>query len=235
VPELLDSVPGRVLAVYAHPDDPDVSCGGTLAKWAAEGSEVHVLICTNGDKGTTDPAVLPADLARLRADEMAHSAKVLELAGHHCIGHPDGEIENDSALREQLVRFVRELRPDAVLCPDPTAVLFGEEYLNHRDHRVTGFAVLDALSPAAALPHYFPHAGPVHQVQVAYLSGTLDPTVWVDVSSSIVQKVAAVSCHKSQMQDPDFADRVVRLRAEAEGRRVNVSYAEAFRRLWLYG
>jgi LmbE family N-acetylglucosaminyl deacetylase len=234
VPELLDSVPGRVLAVYAHPDDPDVSCGGTLARWAAEGSEVHVLICTNGDKGTTDPNVLTSDLARSRADEMAHSAKVLELAGHHTLGHPDGEIENDTALREQLVRFVRELRPDAVLCPDPTAVLFGEEYLNHRDHRVTGFAVLDALSPAAALPHYFPLAGPVHQAQVAYLSGTLEPTVWVDVSSSIGQKVAAVSCHKSQMPDLEFADRVVRLRAEAEGRRVNVPYAEAFRRLWLY-
>ena len=62
--ELLDGVPQRVLAVYAHPDDPDVSCGGTLARWAGAGSEVHVLICTNGDKGTTDPDVDPDMLAR---------------------------------------------------------------------------------------------------------------------------------------------------------------------------
>ena len=65
MPELLDSVPSRALAVYAHPDDPDVSCGGTLARWAERGSEVHVLVCTNGDKGTTDPEMSPADESRL--------------------------------------------------------------------------------------------------------------------------------------------------------------------------
>jgi LmbE family N-acetylglucosaminyl deacetylase len=166
---------------------------------------------------------------------MAQAAQVLDLAGHHRLGHPDGEIDNDPELREQIVRFVRELRPEAVLCPDPTAVLFGEDYLNHRDHRVTGFAVLDALSPAAALPLYFPGAGPPHQTQVAYLSGTLEPTVWVDISKTIEQKVSAVSCHKSQIPDPEMADRVVRLRAEAEGQRVGVAFAEAFRRLRLHG
>jgi LmbE family N-acetylglucosaminyl deacetylase len=234
LPELLSSVPRCALAVYAHPDDPDVSCGGTLARWVNGGSEVHVLVCTNGDKGTTDPGVRPKDLAATRALEMTASAQVLKLSGHHTLGHPDGEIDNDSALREEVVRFVRELRPEAVLCPDPTAVLFGEDYLNHRDHRETGFAVLDALSPAAALPNYFPDAGPVHQAQVAYLSGTLEPTVWVDITETIVQKVASVTCHKSQVPDPDWAERVVRLRAEAEGQRLGVAYAEAFRRLRLH-
>ena len=234
MPELLESVPGRALAVYAHPDDPDVSCGGTLAKWVAEGSEVHVLVCTNGDKGTTDANVAPDELAKLRSVEMQQAAKVLGLAGHHTLGHRDGEIEDTADLREQIVRFVRELRPEAVLCPDPTAVLFGEDYLNHRDHRVTGFAVLDALSPAAALPNYFPSAGPAHRAHAAYLSGTLDPTVWVDISATIERKVAAVSCHKSQVPDPEWADRVVRMRAEAEGSRVGVAFAEAFRRLRLH-
>ncbi|MGO9343903.1 MAG: PIG-L deacetylase family protein [Acidimicrobiales bacterium] len=234
MPELLHSLPGRALAVYAHPDDPDVSCGGTLARWVNGGSEVHVLVCTNGDKGTTDPDVRPRDLAETRAHEMIAAAEVLKLAGHHTLGHPDGEIDNDAELREQVVRFVRDLRPEAVLCPDPTAVLFGEDYLNHRDHRVTGFAVLDALSPAAALPNYFPDAGPVHQVQVAYLSGTLEPTVWVDITDTIGEKVASVMCHKTQVPDPDWAERVVRLRAEAEGQRVGVEYAEAFRRLRLH-
>ena len=118
--------------------------------------------------GTREPPilrVLPDELAELRALEMEQAAQVLELAGHHTLGHPDGEIEDTTGLREQIVRFVRELRPDAVLCPDPTAVFFGEDYLNHRDHRITGFAVLDALSPAAALPNYFPAAGPAHQTR----------------------------------------------------------------------
>ncbi len=151
---------------------------------------MHVLVCTNGDKGTTDPDVRPDDLAQTRALEMNAAARVLDLAGHHTLGHPDGEIGNDLELREQIVRLVRDLKPEAVLCPDPTAVLFGEDYLNHRDHRETGFAVLDALSPAAALPNYFPQPGPVHQTQVAYLSGTLEPTVWVDITATIGQKVA---------------------------------------------
>jgi LmbE family N-acetylglucosaminyl deacetylase len=234
LPELLESLPRRALAVYAHPDDPDVSCGGTLARWVAEGSEVHVLVCTNGDKGTTDANVAPDVLAKLRSVEMEQAAKVLELAGHHTLGHPDGEIEDTADLREQIVRYVRELRPEAVLCPDPTAVLFGEDYLNHRDHRVIGYAVLDALSPAAALPNYFPSSGPAHQTNVAYLSGTLEPTVWVDISATIGHKVAAVCCHKSQVPDPEWADRVVRLRAEAEGSKVGVAFAEAFRRLRLH-
>lgn len=234
MPELLDQVPSRALAVYAHPDDADVSCGGTLARWVSEGCEVYVVVCTNGDKGTSDASVSPAALARSRSAEIGASAEVLGLAGHHALGHGDGEIEDDRMLREQIVRLVRALRPDAVLCPDPTAVIFGEDYLNHRDHRVTGFAVLDALSPAAALPKYFPDAGPPHQVSVAYMSGTLEPTVWVDISGSIDTKVAAVACHRSQIPDPEGADRVVRLRARSEGQRVGVQYAEAFRRLHLH-
>ena len=236
MPDLLDEVPDRVLAVYAHPDDPDVSCGGTLARWSGAGAEVHVLICTNGDKGTTDPAVDPRDLAARRAEEAAAAGRVLGLAGQYFLGHPDGALVDDADFRAALVGWVRRLRPLTVLGPDPTAVFFGEDYFNHRDHRTTGMALLDALSPAAALPHYFPAAGRAHQVDTALLSGTLEPTVWVDVTSSIEEKVAAVSCHASQFADDgSWARRAVRERADAEGRRAGVAFAEGFRRLRLGG
>ncbi len=236
MPELLDGVPDRVLAVYAHPDDPDVSCGGTLARWSGAGSEVHVLICTNGDKGTTDPATDPDDLARRRAGEAAEAAKLLGIAGQHFLGYRDGELEDDASLRATLVGWIRRLRPLTVLAPDPTAVFFGEDYFNHRDHRTTGFALLDALSPAAGLPHYFPEAGPAYQVQTALLSGTLEPTVWVDVTATIADKVAAVSCHRSQFADGgEWARGAVRERAREDGRRAGVGYAEGFRRLRLGG
>jgi LmbE family N-acetylglucosaminyl deacetylase len=236
VTELLDGVPRRVLAVYAHPDDPDVSCGGTLARWAGAGAEVHVLICTNGDKGTTDRDVDPDVLARRRAAEAAEAAGLLGISGQHFLGYPDGELVDDTALRATLVRWIRTLRPLTVLGPDPTAVFFGEDYFNHRDHRTTGFALLDALSPAAALPHYFPDAGVAYQVQTALLSGTLEPTVWVDVTATIEDKVAAVSCHRSQFGDEGaWAGRAVRERAQEDGRRVGVGYAEGFRRLRLGG
>ena len=100
MPELLDGVPDRVLAVYAHPDDPDVSCGGTLARWAGAGAEVHVLICTNGDKGTTDPDVDPDVLARHGAGEAAEAAEAPRAStGQHFLGYPDGELVDDAAFR----------------------------------------------------------------------------------------------------------------------------------------
>ncbi len=232
--QLLDTVPDKVLAIYAHPDDPDVSCGGTLARWSQQGSEVHVVLCTNGDKGTTDPAVDPARLAVRRASECDEAAKVLGLTDQHVLGYRDGELTDDDGFRGELVGWIRRLRPTTVLCPDPTAVFFGEDYFNHRDHRIVGFAVLDALSPAAALPLYFPDAGPVHQVETVLLSGTLEPTVWVDVSSTIEDKATAVSCHRSQFAgDAEWAADAVRLRAAEDGKRAGVAFAEGFRRLRL--
>jgi len=207
-----------------------------LARWAGAGAEVHVLICTHGDKGTTDPDIDPEVLARRRAGEAAEAAAILGITGQHFLGYPDGELVDDTPLRATLVGWLRKLRPLTVLGPDPTAVFFGEDYFNHRDHRTIGFALLDALSPAAALPHYFPEAGPAFQVQTALLSGTLEPTVWVDVTGTIEAKVAAVSCHASQFADGgDWARRAVRERSREDGRRAGVGYAEGFRRLRLGG
>lgn len=234
--ELFEESPQTVLAVYAHPDDPDVSCGGTLARFSRGGSHVHVVICTKGDKGTTDPSVSPKALARARRDETAEAGRALGVASQQFLDHGDGELRDDEALRSELVRIIRKVRPDTVLCPDPTAVFFGEDYFNHRDHRAIGFATLDAMAPAAGLPHYFPDAGPAHHVATALLSGTLEPTVWVDVSDTIDDKVKAVSCHRSQFAgDGDWAGRAVRLRAEEDGKRAGVPCAEGFRRLRLGG
>lgn len=234
VAELLDAIPEKVLAIYAHPDDPDVSCGGTLARFARQGADVHVVLCTNGDKGTTDPAVNPVQLAATRAAECEDAAKVLGLTEQHVLGYRDGELTDDERFREELVGWIRRLRPTMVLCPDPTAVFFGEDYYNHRDHRIVGFAVLDALSPASALPLYFPDAGPVHQVETALLSGTLEPSVYVDISETIDDKAAAVSCHRSQFAgDGEWAAGAVRSRAAEDGRRAGVAFAEGFRRLRL--
>ena len=232
--ELVEAVPASVLAIYAHPNDPEVSCGGTLAKWAAAGSDVQVVVCTRGDKGSADPEIDPDQLAAQRADEVACSARALGLAGFHLLGHDDGSLDDTAAFRGQLVSMVRRLRPETVVCPDPTAVFFGERYFNHRDHRVVGWVTMDAIAPAAGLPHYFPEVGPPHRVASAYLSGTLEPDVWIDVSGSIEAKAEALSCHRSQVGEPgEWLGDVVRQRAEEAGRAAGVRYAEGFRRLLL--
>jgi LmbE family N-acetylglucosaminyl deacetylase len=234
VPELISHAPSSALAVYAHPDDAEVSCGGTLARWTAVGSEVHLAVCTSGDKGSSDPADNTRVLTRRRAEETSFAAEVLGLAGHHSLGHPDGELENTPPLRAEIVALVRRLRPQVVVCPDPTAVFFGDHYFNHHDHRVTGWATLDAIAPAAGNPHYFPEAGPVHQVSHAYLSGTLEPNVWVDVSDTLGAKIDALFRHQSQLPGTTERFRVfLRQRAEEEGRAAGTRYAEGFRRLSL--
>jgi LmbE family N-acetylglucosaminyl deacetylase len=231
--ELLADVPGRVLAVYAHPDDPEVSCGGTLVRWTRAGAEVHLVVATRGEKGSGDPGTDPDELAQRRADEVAAAAEVLGVAGVEQLGHPDGELDAVD-LRGEVVAAVRRVRPDTVVCPDPTAVFFGDGYVSHVDHRAIGWACLDAVAPAAALPLYFPASGPAHAVGTVLLSGTLEPDVWVDVEDTLEAKAAAMRCHRSQLGDLGAElDELVRARAEDEGRRGGLGAAEAFRRLRL--
>ncbi len=232
---IVDTTPARALAVYAHPDDPEVACGGTLARWATLGCEVHLVIACRGEKGSFDPDTDPEALAASRADELARAADVLQLAGVEQLGYPDGEVENDAALRARLIEIVRRLRPDALVAPDPSAVFFGDSYVNHRDHRQLGWGVLDTLVPAAS-PLYVPEAGPAHQVGLVLLSGTLDADAWVDIDAVLDTKVAAVACHESRLGgDPALVAELLEGRAAEEGRRAGIAHAEAFRRLHLSG
>jgi LmbE family N-acetylglucosaminyl deacetylase len=227
------AIPVRALAVFAHPDDPEVGCGGTLARWAAAGSEVHLVIACRGEKGSNDPATDPDALAASRAAEVAAAARVLGLASVEHLDLPDGDLENDAALRTRLVSIVRRLRPDALVAPDPTAVFFGDSYVNHRDHRQLGWAVLDTLVPAGS-PLYLPEAGPSHQVALVLLSGTLEADAWVDIDGVLDTKMAAVACHESRLGgDPDLVAELLEHRAAEEGRRAGIEHAEAFRRLQL--
>jgi LmbE family N-acetylglucosaminyl deacetylase len=232
--DLFDDVPASALAVYAHPNDPEVSCGGTLARWTRAGAEVHVLVATRGDKGSSDPDVDAVELSAIRAGEMAAAARVLGLAGHHQLGIDDGELENTPAVRSRIVELIRRVRPEVLVCPDPTAVFFGDRYYNHHDHRITGWATLDAAAPMAGSPHYFPGLGDVHAVPRVLLSGTLEPNVWVDVTETLEAKIDALFCHRSQLPAADeWFREFVRDRAAETGREASVPYAESFRRLWL--
>jgi LmbE family N-acetylglucosaminyl deacetylase len=239
VPEPADR-PASALAVYAHPDDAEIAAGGTLAKWAAAGASVWVLVTARGEKGSADPDADLDALAALRVEETAKAAAVLGLAGHFHLGYGDGELTNDHELRGAIVRVVRELRPEVVLCPDPTAVFFGDGYFNHHDHRVTGWATLDAIAPAAGNPHYFPEhlrdGLGVHQVRSVYLTGTLEANCWVDIGETLERKIDGLFCHASRLPDADeWFRQFLRERAEQGGSAAGMAYAEPFRRITLAG
>lgn len=236
----LDEVPARALAIFAHPDDPEVACAGTLAAWVDAGAEARVVIANSGDKGKAADGVDPAELVELRAGEVASAAGVLGLAGCEILGIPDGATANSLELQERLVASIRAWRPDVVIAPDPTSVFFGDTYVNHHDHRELGWAALDACAPMAGSPRYFPDAGPAHAVRTILLAGTLAPDCWIDVAATVDRKAAALACHVSQLgDDVDLVGEVVRARAEeaaeaaAAAGTPGLRLAEGFRRLRL--
>jgi LmbE family N-acetylglucosaminyl deacetylase len=226
--------PARALAVFAHPDDPEVACAGTLARWVKLGCEAHLLIANAGDKGSDDPATDPLQLAAVRAEEAREAAEVIGLASVQFLDVPDGDLENTSELRTALIQSVRAIRPDAVIAPDPTSVFFGDRYVNHHDHRALGWAVLDVCGSMAGGALYAPAAGVAHQVDTLLLAGTLAPDTWIDIADVLDVKVAALACHASRLgAEPEMAAGVVESRAAEAGEEAGLRYAEGFRRLTL--
>ena len=222
--------------MFAHPDDPEVACGGTLARWAALGCEVHLVIACRGEKGSFDPSTDPDALAASRAEEVARAAEVLQLASVEHLGYPDGEIENDAALRARLIEIVRRRRPDALVAPDPTAVFFGDSYVNHRDHRQLGWARARHARARPPARSTCPRPGPRTRWRSCCSPGTLDADAWVDIDAVLDTKVAAVACHESRLGgDPELVAELLEHRAAEEGRRAGIEHAEAFRRLRFTG
>ena len=229
---LVEEVPKRVMAVYAHPGDAEIACGASLARWAAAGSAVALIVCTRGDKGSHELGVDPEHLAATRMTEVDAAAAALGLAHHEVLDHLDGEIDNTAELRAALVARIRSWKPEVVLGHDPTAVFFGSGYVNHRDHREVGFSLLDAVAPAAASPLYFPAEGEPHRVTMLLLTGTLEADAYVEVADQLGAKVAALRCHRSQVDgSEDHLDEVVRRRAAEAAGRTGVDATEAFRRI----
>jgi LmbE family N-acetylglucosaminyl deacetylase len=229
---VFDATPDRAMAIFAHPDDPEVACAGTLHMWAEAGTETHLVIANAGDKGVVPPGVDPAVLADLREEETRRAANALGITALHFLGCPDGELENTAALRAELIRLLRLATPDVVIAPDPTAVFFGDRYVNHHDHRALGWAVLDIAGSMAGGPLYEPSAGPPHQLSTLLLAGTLEPDTWVDIATAIDAKLAALRCHESQVgEGVDVVADLVEARAAEAGRDAGVRYAEGFRRL----
>jgi LmbE family N-acetylglucosaminyl deacetylase len=197
---------------------------------------VHLVVVCDGSKGAHGAQTTAARLREVRRGELQLAADLMGVTEVHVLEVPDGDVTNDDELRATLVGLIRRVRPEVVLGPDPTATFFAGVYVNHRDHRETGWALLDAVAPAAAMPLYYPEQGDAHQVRWLLLSGTHEPDVAIDVTSSIDVKVKAVLAHHSQTgDDTEGVSHVVRGRASQAGRALGLSYAEAFRSVELAG
>ncbi len=196
-------VPARALAVGAHPDDIEFGAGATLARWAAAGCEVSVVVCTDGSKGTWDPSADLAELVATRQSEARDAAAALGATGVVAfLGVIDGELENDRPTRSALARVIRELRPDVLLSHDPW-----KRYRLHPDHRAAGFLTCDALV-AARDPHFFPeHDLAPHRPSALLLFEADEPDhAEPATEAGLAAKVTALESHRSQYRSTMFIE-----------------------------
>lgn len=234
-----EPITGPVLACFAHADDMEIGAGGTVAKWAAGGREVHLLLLTIGDRGSQDPSQDRAELARTRAVEQEAAAAVLGLAGVRILPNPDGELENTYGVRLAIARVIRELRPATVMTCDPTAWFFGNRYFNHRDHRQAGEVTLDAVFPGAGNPHFFAEllgeGRAPWSVSQIYLSWSNEPNLHEDVTGFMDAKLSALAEHRSQLEGGmlGFFEEWLQVEARKAGEKIGVEHAESFRVLEL--
>jgi LmbE family N-acetylglucosaminyl deacetylase len=228
--------PKRVMTISAHPDDQEFTIAGTLAKWARAGSEIIAVCITDGDAGSNDPlhgAAYKPELARLRRDEQRAAGAVIGVKETVFLHQPDGELQHTLALRRDLTRLIRQYKPEAVICGDPTARFYGNSYMNHPDHRAAADAACDAVFPSAGTRLIFPEllaeGWEPHNVKRLYLHGSEKPDAWIDIAETIEVKIRALRCHRTQVGEGDDLDRRMREWAEEDGKPRGMKYAEAFR------
>ena len=219
--ETPDPIPERVLGVFAHPDDPEFFAGATFAKLAAAGSAVTFILATSGDKGSSDPSMTSERLAEIREAEERAAAAALGVPDVIFLRFPDGELQQSLALREELTRVIRQLRPELVITCDPTVFYRDGGSLNHPDHRAIGEATLDAIYPTARdRLNYLAHEREglaAHKVQYLYIAGSPQPNFRVDVSNHLEAQIAALAEHRSQISDIARVGEMIRERTRDEG------------------
>lgn len=230
----MEETPQRVLVVTPHPDDAEVWCGGTIARWIKEGAEVNYVLCTDGGKGTDIPGITSKELSATRVQEQLEAALVLGVKNVEMLHIPDGEIEDTSDFRRALVRQIRLVRPEVLMVTEP----YRRNSNWHRDHRIVGQVALDAVFPYARDHLHFMDLWEneglePYKTGTVLLWGTEQANTFIDITSTMDVKTAAVKAHQSQMSGRTEAEigEFVRKWAKDVGDDNGYEYAEAFRRV----
>ncbi len=222
----------RVLAVGAHPDDVEILCGGTLAKYAARGDKVTIMVATNGNVGS--PTHTKEEIAAIRRTEAEKSAAIIG-ADLIWLGYDDEFLFHDRETRMAFINAIRQANPDVMF------VHGASDY--HPDHRISGEIASDCRIPVTVrlIETEYPHMDKVPHVFIMDNIGAIsfEPEVYVDITDTFETKCKMLRCHESQdawlqhlygMEYVEFMAKASSLRGMAIG----VKYAEAFRSLPMY-
>ncbi len=221
----------RVMVIFAHPDDAEVQCAGTIALWAGAGKKITYVVLTRGDKGTQDLSMAGDELVEIRQEEQLQAASELGVEKVVFLPNGDGELEVNLERRKMLTRIIREHQPEVLITHDPWM-----RYQLHPDHRASGTLALDAVISARD-PLYFPEqindgVKPC-RVKRVLLFASDQPDFWVDIGRTMEKKIAALGKHQSQVIQWPKWEEWMRRRAQDAGASQGLKYAEPFKRLIL--
>jgi LmbE family N-acetylglucosaminyl deacetylase len=218
------------LVLFAHPDDAEFFCGGTVARWIREGCQVHYVCITDGSAGSNQPDTTREAMRGVRAREMRAAADILGVASVTFLGEIDGFLEVTPDARRKVTREVRRLRPDVIVAPDPSRLWFGSGYINHSDHKAAGELALSAVMPDAPTRVMFQELEDEglepFEVPNLYLASN-EPDTFVDITDTFPLKLKALFAHESQL-GPEIEERVTE-RAREAGAQAGCDYAEGFK------
>lgn len=204
----------RALVITAHPDDVDFGAAGTVAAWTTSGIEVSYCVITDGQAGGFDPELDRSTMPEIRRREQCAAAKEVGVDDVRFLGYVDGELTVDRELVRDLVRVIRQLRPQRVLLQSPERD-WDRLAPSHPDHLAGGEAATRAIYPAAGNRFAF-----VELFDDEALEPWSPDELWlmehptsnqaVDVTDHFEAKLAALSCHESQHPDPERIHRIMR-------------------------
>jgi LmbE family N-acetylglucosaminyl deacetylase len=220
------------VALFAHPDDAEFMCGGTIASWCAAGTAVHYVVITDGSAGSNEPGRTREEISKVRLREQRAACEVLGVRSVTFLGETDGMLEVNPVTRRKVCREIRRLRPEVLVAPDPARLWFGNGYINHWDHKQAGLLALTVIMPDAPTRPMFPElldeGLEPYEVPNLWLVSD-DADAYVDITDAMDTKVAALAAHASQGAH-EASDRV-RERAEDLAREAGLEYryAEAFK------
>jgi LmbE family N-acetylglucosaminyl deacetylase len=218
------------LVIFAHPDDAEYMCGGTVAAWTREGTAVHYCVITDGSAGSNERGATREEMAVVREREQRAAAEVLGVASLTFLGHRDGELEVTLETRRDVTRVVRRIRPDVIVAPDPSRLWSASGYINHWDHKQAGTLALCAVMPdGPSRPQFaelLEEGLEPFEIPNLWLVGE-QPDTYVDITKTIDVKLAALAEHQSQHAEASAP--WVRERARELGEHGGVEYAEAFK------
>ena len=230
----MDVTPERVLVVVPHPNDSEFWCAGSIAKWISEGATVRYVVCTDGGRGTSDPSVSREELVATRAKEQAEAVRELGAQELVSLGHSDGELEDVDDFRRELVRQIRQVRPDVVVCPEP----YRKNLAWHRDSRITGQVTLDAVFPCARDHLHFEELWrdeglEPHKTGTVLFWGTETPDTFVDIGDTMDVKAKAVRASNTRLDGRSDEDVSAFLEQHGQEGATDsgATYGEAFRKI----